>query len=286
MTSLGPQPSWDEGVRTALHGAIDQFFDRMGGANKRAGEKDSLEGSGTPGSATGNELTDMLQRLSELDAATWDRYVISADMLHAKVDPEEGALLAESARACGREWARRMADEEHVSSPDALARHLGVEVSDNPAPVSGKRVLFAQFVPESHIDLMSEPLARYAELRTQMLAEATEEQRPLFEQLLPTKNHVRSLILSHELFHVIEDQNEDTIFTRTARIRLWKFLGLENRSTLRCLGEIGAGAFAQEFVGSTFCPFALDILLSWSYDAELARSLYRDVLACAETAHQ
>lgn len=285
MSSFGPEPSWDEGVRTALHGAIDQFFDRMGGSSKRAGEKDSLEGSGTPGATTGNELTDMLQRLSELDDATWDRYVISADMLHAKVDPQEGALLAEGARACGREWASRMADEEHVSGADALARHLGVEVSDNPAPVSGKRVLFAQFVPDNHVDLMSEPLARYAELRAQMLAEAPEDARALYERLLPTKNLVRSLILSHELFHVIEDKNEDTIFTRQARIRLWKFLGLENRSTLRCLGEIGAGAFAQEFVGTAFCPFALDILLSWSYDAGLARSLFRDVLACAEAGH-
>lgn len=274
-----PPTSWDEDVRKALHSSIDKFFDRVTGADKKAGQDASLDVSGRPGS-TGFELTDMLQELAELDKRTWDRYVISTDMLRGKVDEEEGDRLAAQARDCGSTWARRVRDEQRITNPDELARRLGVEVSDNEAPVSGKRVLFAQFVPDNHIDLMADPLRRYRELRRQMLEEADSERRSAVEALLPTPDTVRSLILSHELFHVIEDQNESDIFTRTATIRLWKFLGFENRSTLRCLGEIGAGAFAQEYVGSRFCPFALDILLSWTYDAELSRSLFREVTAC------
>lgn len=275
-----PPTPWDEEVRKALHGSIDKFFDRVSGKReKQAGQEASLDIAGRPGS-TGFELTDMLGALNELDEKTWDRYVVSTDLLSNKVDPAEGDRLASQARECGRAWARRVRDEQRITSPDELARRLGVEVSDNDAPVSGKRVLFAQFVPDNHIDLMSDPLRRYRELRRQMLQDADELRLDVVSSLLPTPETVRSLILSHELFHVIEDQNETDILTRTATIHLWKFLGFENRSTLRCLGEIGAGAFAQEYVGSRFNPFALDILLSWTYDAELSRSLYRDVLAC------
>ena len=59
---------------------------------------------------------------------------------------------------------------------------------------------------------------------------------------------------------------------------LWKVFGKENRSTVRALGEVGAGAFAQALVGSSFCPFALDIVLMWSYDPATSRALYDTVI--------
>ena len=281
MAPISEMPvPWDEPVRKALHSSIDGFFDRLSG--KRVDQADreaSLEVSSCPNTDE-LELINMLGELNDLDEKVWSRYVISNDLLRNKVDPVEGARLAAQARECGRAWAMRIRDEQQVTSPDELALRLGVEVCDNEVPVSGKRVLFAQFVPDNHIDLMTDPLRRYRALRSHML-QAAEEWRPDdVSKQLPTPETARELILSHELFHVIEDQNESEIFTRTATIRLQKFFGFENRSTLRSLGEIGAGAFAQEYVGSSFNPFALDVLLSWAYDAELSRSLYRDVLAC------
>lgn len=277
--SEAPAP-WDEPVRKALHSSIDRFFDRISGKREGCiGQEALFEASSCPDIGE-LELIGMLKELNELDEDAWSRYVISNDLLRNKVNPIEGAHLAAQARECGRAWAIRMRDEQQAASPDELARHLGVEVCDNNAPVSGKRVLFAQFVPDNHIDLMADPLRRYRSLRSHLLQGVEGAQRDGALGLLPTPETTRELILSHELFHVIEDQNESEIFTRTATIRLQKFFGFENRSTLRSLGEIGAGAFAQEYVGSSFNPFALDILLSWAYDAELSRSLYRDVLAC------
>lgn len=281
MAPISEMPApWDEPVRKALHSSIDRFFDHISGKHEgRIGQEAPLETSGCPGTDK-LELVDMLETLNTLDDRTWARYVISTDLLRNKVKATEGDKLAAEARECGRAWALHMRDERQVASPDELARYLGVEVCDSNAPISGKRVLFAQFVPDNHIDLMADPLRRYRALRDHMLQSAEETQLDDLSKLLPTAETTRELILSHELFHVIEDQNESDIFTRTATIRLQKFFGFENRSTLRSLGEIGAGAFAQEYVRSSFNPFALDILLSWAYDTELSRSLYRDALAC------
>ena len=261
----------DEEIRRVLHHAIDGFFDRIGGASTKPETDDTKHPS----------LPQMLQRLSEVDDATWGRYVLANDLLHAKVPQDEANEMVARAQECGRTWAQSIRGERPTADPDEVARDLGVSVGTNPALVSSKRVLFAQFVPDDHIDLMEDPLSRYAQLRKKLLSEESgDAAREELESLLPTSHLVRSLLLSHELFHVIEDRNESSIYTRTAKIALWKFLGFENRSTLRALGEIGAGAFAQELNGALFCPFALDILLTWAYDTTHSEALYDAVLAC------
>lgn len=44
--------------------------------------------------------------------------------------------------------------------------------------------------------------------------------------------NVSKLLLSHELFHYIEEKYKDTIFTRTEKIRLWELGPLHNDSVL------------------------------------------------------
>ena len=275
----------DEEIRDALHGAIDKFFDRIAGKDKQQGAAAALGGTNdSAGIASGEAqiqtLPDMMRALNDVDELAWGRYILSTDMLRDKIDPSQRDTLIEGAVACGREWADRVVAQYGNNKPSEIAEKLGVHVGSNTAPMSGRRALFAQYVPggsdsstqADRIDLMADPLNRYAELHDQLVAGD-----PANADILPSPARVRTLLLAHELFHVIEDRNEATIYTRTTTISLWKVFGKENRSTVRALGEVGAGAFAQALVGSSFCPFALDIVLMWSYDPATSRALYDTV---------
>ena len=301
----------DEEIRDALHGAIDRFFDRLGGKSKKDGAAASLDGSAAgDGTAAGPiGLVDMMRRLATVSDRAWGRYILSSDMLRDKIDPDEGDRMIEQATACGREWADRVYREWGTNHPSEIAGKLGIAIGDNPSPMSGRRALFAQYLPDAggdRIEVLVDPLNRYDQLRGRLIAEAAADpqasaspQAAVITQtgeaaadpraaeggtdsdlalILPTAGRVRTLLVGHELFHAIEDRNEASIYTRTATISLWKVFGKENRSTVRGLGEIGAGAFSRALVGAAFCPFALDVLLMWSYSPDNARALYRQII--------
>lgn len=272
----------DEEIREALHGAIDKFFDRIAGTDKRRGEAAALDGAENGADAVRIQtLPDMMRALRQVDDLAWGRYILSTDMLRDKIEPGMGDTMIAGAISCGREWSDRVVEQYGTNKPSAIAERLGVAVGSNTAPMSGRRALFAQYVPggsdssaqADRIDLMADPLNRYAELYDRLVVEDAGN-----AGVLPSPARVRTLLLAHELFHVIEDRNESTIYTRTTTISLWKVFGKENRSTVRALGEVGAGAFAQTLVGSSFCPFALDIVLMWSYDPATSRALYDAVV--------
>lgn len=280
----------DEEIRDALHGAIDRFFDRLGGKSKKDGAAASLDGSAAgDGTAAGPiGLVDVMRRLATVSDRAWGRYILSSDMLRDKIDPDEGDRMIEQATACGREWADRVYLEWGTNHPSEIAGNLGIAIGDNPSPMSGRRALFAQYLPDAggdRIEVLVDPLNRYDQLRGRLIAEAAADPRAAeggtgsdLARILPTAGRVRTLLVGHELFHAIEDRNEASIYTRTATISLWKVFGKENRSTVRGLGEIGAGAFSRALVGAAFCPFALDVLLMWSYSPDNARALYRQII--------
>ena len=268
----------DEEIREALHGAIDRFFDRLSGKSKQQRAAAALDGSTvSTGDAAPGTLPGMMRALGDVDDLAWGRYILDTDMLRDKIKEDEADVLIAGAQECGREWADRVVRQYGSRDPIEIAAQLGVSVGSNTAPMSGRRALFAQYVPGNadnssyagRIEVMSDPLNRYGILRNQLV-----EGDPSVDDLLPTPVYIRTLLLAHELFHALEDRNESSIYTRTTTISLWKICGKENRSTVRSLGEIGAGAFAQALIGSSFCPFALDILMMWAYDSATSQAIY------------
>lgn len=90
----------DEEIRDALHGAIDRFFDHLGGSNRNAGADAALGGTSGTGSETAPAgLADVMRRLDQI-----------------------------SGRVYG-EW--------DTNRPGEIAAKLGIAVGDNPSPMSG-----------------------------------------------------------------------------------------------------------------------------------------------------
>lgn len=73
----------------------------------------------------------------------------------------------------------------------------------------------------------------------------------------------------------MEEKNPD-IYTRTERVELWR-KPFSNRSSIVCLSEIAAMAFAKRLLDLPFNPYALDVLLVYPYDANAAFGLYAEI---------
>ena len=84
-------------------------------------------------------------------------------------------------------------------------------------------------------------------------------------------------IVAHELFHAVEERHVKEIYTRTERVELWR-KPFSNKSTISCLSEIAAMAFAGKLLDLKVSPYMLDVLLVYSYDKNAAWGLYDEIM--------
>lgn len=109
-----------------------------------------------------------------------------------------------------------------ADDPVQIAKKMGMVVTYPEFPERTDRVLFAEFKPANQIRIYMDAVYKAKNLlRDRKTAE-----------ILTDKLNVSKLLLSHELFHYIEEKYKDTIFTRTEKIRLWELGPLHNDSVL------------------------------------------------------
>lgn len=224
-------------------------------------------------------LVEMIQDLLQVDDESWGLYALSRDLLKERIPADKKAEMIIKATACGREYAQRTIREFGCRDAHTIAEKLKLKIVSKDVNLTGNRILFACYTPPDEIEIMTEPIQKAVQLILKKESKLIE----LFD------NHsIMDTILGHEIFHYLEDQFEQEIYTRTEKILLWNFLGYKNYSTIRTLGEIAAMAFTKELNGLTFSPFILDVLLYYGYNSSSAEKIYRDVLGmisgrCRET---
>ena len=211
----------------------------------------------------------MAAHLRSLTDQQWGRYAFSREPLEGRFTAEQKDAYTAAAVACGEQWADTIAAHGQSRDPATLAATMGVRVQRQDIPAGGGQVLFAQYVEPDEITVFTDCLDRAAELGA----------------ALPPRAQLETILLAHELFHVVEAQNADTIYTRCETIELWR-RPFHNRSHIICLSEIAAMAFARRLLGLDYNPYALDVLLVYPYDANNACGLYDEIceLAAACTA--
>ena len=79
----------------------------------------------------------------------------------------------------------------------------------------------------------------------------------------------------------MEERYPKEIYTRTEKIQLWR-KPFSNLSSIACLSEIAAMAFAARLLDLTVSPYLLDVLLVYPYDQAAARGLYEEICSLAE----
>lgn len=202
----------------------------------------------------------MARTLQSLTDVQWGRYAFSREPLEGKFTPEDKDHYTQAAVQCGKEWVRKMLALHGTRNPRKLSCRMGVRILTPATPTGGGQVLFAQFVQPDEITVFTDCLDKAASLG----------------DILPEREKLMDILLAHELFHVVEEQNADAIYTRTETIELWR-KPFSNRSRIACLSEIAAMAFARELLGLEFNPYALDVLLVYPYDPNAAYGLYEEI---------
>jgi hypothetical protein len=214
-------------------------------------------------------LSEMIGKLLQVDDERWGLYAFSRDILKERIPTEKKIEMIKKAMDCGREYAQRIISECGSSEVYTIAEKLKLNIVFQNAMMTGKRILFACYTPPDKIEIMTEPVNKAVDL-------ISKDESVLIEYF--QKDSIMNIILGHEIFHYIEDQFEQEIYTRTEKILLWNFLGFKNCSTIRSLSEIGAMAFTKELNVLKYSPFILDILLYYGYDSSNAEKIFHDVV--------
>lgn len=213
----------------------------------------------------------MLEDLAEIEPLEWYRYAFSREPLNGKFTDGQRKDWMEKSLACGREYARKVCSQYHTKDPKALAKAMGMEVSYPEFPEKTDRVLFAEYRVPNRICIYMDALKKAKRLL----------ERPEVSKVLTEGLDIGRLLLSHELFHCVEERHKSEIFTQTEKVRLWKLGFLHNDSIVIALSEIGAMGFAQELMGIDYSPYLMNVFLVYGYSPEEASGLYEEMMEFA-----
>ena len=213
----------------------------------------------------------MLERLVKIPPLEWRHYAFSREPLNGKFTPSQRLEWARKSFECGKVYAQKIISEFGTNEPEIIAKKLGLEVFYPQYPEKTDRVLFADFVKPNKINIFMDAVSR-----AEKLLEKKSVKNILTEKMKPEK-----IILSHEIFHYLEEKYKSEIFTRTEKIRLWSIGPLHNDSEIYALGEIAAMSFAQELNQLPYCAYVVDVFLVYDYSAEEASGLYEEIMMLA-----
>ncbi len=209
-------------------------------------------------------LQELAEQLLQVDDISWGMFAFSRDILGNRINRAEKKEMILKAMRCGQEKAEEIIKFMGISDPWELAEKWKLNVEYLDRGQTADRVLFALFTPPDRIQIMKEPIKRAAG-------------NGMFNDLI-TEEQMVKLILGHEIFHYLEEEDED-IYTRKEKIVLWKLFGYENKSSVRALSEIAGMYFSKKINEFSYSPFALDILLYYNYNPDEALRMYRELLS-------
>lgn len=208
-------------------------------------------------------LQRIISELMNVREITWGMYAFSRDPLCNKISNEQKREMIVKAVECGKNAAARIVDCFETSDPLKIAEKLGLGITCVEKEQRADRVLFALFTPPDKIEIMAEPIQRAEQSHATMEFISLET--------------IKKLILGHEIFHFLEEQ-DSSIYTKTEKIELWRFLGFRNYSTIQALSEIAGMSFSGYLTPFGTSPFALDVILYYNYDIRKAKSIYEEIM--------
>ena len=209
----------------------------------------------------------IVKDLCQLNDIEWTKYAFSRDPLNGKFSDEEKEQLMQKALDCGRDAAIECISRYETNDPTELAKSMGIDVSYPSQPQDGGRVLFAEFCPPREINIFLDAIDRVS-----ALMEKKRVKNALGEIRL------KDILLGHELFHVVEDQQINTIWTKTHKIQLWRIGPIRNNSRIISLSEIAAMSFSKHLNNLPYMPYVLDAFLVYGYSSDMASRLYKEMM--------
>lgn len=209
-------------------------------------------------------LRNMVNELLTLTQKDWILYAFSREPLEGKFSLEEKYQLGYLARVCGENESIAIKEDIPNLSFKNIALRMGFNVHTPDLPNGGANVTFAQYEESGDITIFMDTVKKA---------------EPILYELRDILGDVNifNILLLHELFHGIELNKADTIYTQTKKIELWK-KPFSNKSKIGCLSEIAAMSFAESVLDLPYNPYIFDVILMYLYNKEAATMLYEDIV--------
>ncbi|RHW39103.1 hypothetical protein D1B31_14195 [Neobacillus notoginsengisoli] len=210
-------------------------------------------------------IAEKVNFLTNITDQEWGQYAFSRDPLNRKVAENEKQELIEKAIECGKQQAVQVRQNYPVHSVKEIAAGMNTKISVKDSYGIENYIMFAVFNSPNSITLFKDNIDHVNKWI----------QEHQLEHLL---NHVdvEALLIAHELFHFIEEHNAD-IFTKSAKITLWKLGKFQYKSQLSAVSEIAAMQFAKELLGLGFNPFVFDVLMLFPHHEGTANQLFSEI---------
>lgn len=205
---------------------------------------------------------DFLVGISDKD---WGRYAFSRDPLNNKVSDELREEMIVEANECGRQEALKIKEKYPNVSIKEIAKKMNLEITEKDSNGMDSYIMFACYNSPNKITVF---------MKNIILVEAFINENSLNNKL--DNVDIESVLLAHEIFHHIEENNKD-IYTRITKIALWKIGSYKYKSGLIALGEIAAMAFAKELLSLNYNPYIFDILMLYPHDKQKTDKLFNEI---------
>ena len=212
----------------------------------------------------------IVEDLCKLQDLAWAKYAFSREALNGKFDDAQRLELTQKAMDCGKDAADVCIAKYGTSDPVAIAKAMGLKVSYPTQPQNAGRVLFAEFCPPQEINIFMDAINK-----ANRLLEEPDVQETLGEIQIP------NILLGHELFHRVEQEQSAEIWTKTFKIHLWRIGPIRNHSRVSVLSEIAAMSFSKRLNALPYSPYVMDAFLVYGYSAEVASRLYEEMMRYA-----
>lgn len=210
----------------------------------------------------------ILEDLCKIDDSEWANYAFSREPLGGKFDDSQRLNLTQKALECGTEYAEKYISHYGTTAPEALAKKLGLTVDYPQIPQNTERVLFAEFIEPKQIHIYMDGVDKGKKLLGEVGVRSA----------LGENFNITSVLLSHEIFHYVEQTHKKDMWTLNYKIELWAPKPFRNRSTVAVLSEIAAMGFAKKLSGISFSPYVMDAFLVYGYAPEAASELYEEMM--------
>ncbi|OCA85932.1 hypothetical protein A8F94_13875 [Bacillus sp. FJAT-27225] len=210
-------------------------------------------------------IDEKINFLTTISDQEWGQYAFSRDPLNRKVPDFKKQELIEKAIECGKQQAVQVRQKYPVHSVKEIAAWMNTKISFKESYGTENFIMFACYNSPNSITLFKDNL----ELVNKFIPE--HHLGSMLDQV-----DVEELLIAHELFHFIEE-HEDDIFTKSTKIILWKLGKFQYKSQLTALSEIAAMQFAKDLLAVHFNPFVFDVLMLFPHNEGKANQLFKEI---------
>ena len=214
------------------------------------------------------DLLEKIENLLNISDRDWAYYEFSKDPIGNKFTDVEKEFLIDESNSLVDNMIKEIQFSKGFKDIYSLANKMNMKLERPIKPVGEAHITFAIYEEPDKIFIFQDTINKFNDL--------VQKSKKLQEIL--NKINLEELILAHELFHVIEINKKETIFTQTYKKNLWKLGPFENNSKIIAISEYSARLFSKKLLNIDISPYILDFLFLYVYNVQIANNIYDDMI--------